>query len=102
MIQAMSTGHPGSMSTGHGNNSLEMLDRICLMILMSSALPWEAIRRLVASTIDIIVHLIRLPNGQRNVEEIVNVVGYDSGKYLLKPLYKREGETLKCYSQKIS
>lgn len=102
MIQAMSTGHPGSMSTGHGNNSLEMLDRICLMILMSSALPWEAIRRLVASTIDIIVHLIRLPNGQRNVEEIVNVTGYDSGKYLLKPLYKREGETLKCYSRKIS
>lgn len=45
MIQAMSTGHPGSMCTGHGNNSLEMLDRIALMILMNSSLPWEAIRR---------------------------------------------------------
>ena len=98
MIQAMSTGHPGSMSTGHGNNSQEMLDRICLMILMSSALPWEAIRRLVASAIDIIIHLIRLPNGQRKVEEIICIESYESGQFVLKPLFRREGEALICCS----
>ena len=96
MIQAMSTGHPGSMSTGHGNNSLEMLDRICLMILMSSALPWEAIRRLVASALDINIHLTRLANGRRVVEEIVEIQGYENQQFQLKPIFKRKGEELEC------
>lgn len=96
MIQAMSTGHPGSMSTGHGNNSLEMLDRICLMILMSSALPWEAIRRLVASALDINIHLARLPNGRRVVEEVVEIQGYENQQFQLKPIFKRKGEELEC------
>ncbi len=96
MIQAMSTGHPGSMSTGHGNNSLEMLDRICLMILMSSALPWEAIRRLVASALDINIHLTRLANGRRVVEEIVEIQGYENQQFQLKPIFKRKEEELEC------
>ena len=68
------------------------------MILMSSALPWEAIRRLVASAIDIIIHLIRLPNGQRKVEEIISIEGYETGQFVLKPLFRREGEALICCS----
>lgn len=94
MIQAMSTGHPGSMSTGHGNNSLEMLDRICLMILMSSSLPWEAIRRLVASALDINIHLMRLPNGARVVQEIIEIKGYADQQFVTKTNFKRIGENL--------
>lgn len=96
MIQAMSTGHPGSMSTGHGNNSFEMLDRISLMILMSSNLPWEAIRRLVASALDINIHLTRLPNGKRVVKEIVEIQGYQNNNFLLNTLFERQGDELKC------
>lgn len=96
MIQAMSTGHPGSMSTGHGNNSLEMLDRISLMILMASSLPWDAIRRLVAAAIDINIHLTRLPNGQRIVQEITAVKGYQNQQFQIEPLFIRQGNNLKC------
>lgn len=96
MIQAMSTGHPGSMSTGHGNNSLEMLDRICLMILMSSSLPWEAIRRLVASALEINIHLVRLPDGRRVVQEIIEIEGYEDQKFITRNIFKRIGETLLC------
>ncbi len=96
MIQAMSTGHPGSMSTGHGNNSLEMLDRICLMILMSSSLPWEAIRRLVASALEINIHLVRLPDGRRVVQEIIEIEGYENQQFMTRNIFKRIGETLLC------
>lgn len=90
MVQAMSTGHPGSMSTGHGNSPVEMLDRICLMILMNSALPWEAIRRLIVSAIDLIIHLVRLPNGQRIVQEVQSLKDYENGRFILEPVYVRE------------
>lgn len=98
MIQAMSTGHPGSMSTGHGNNSLEMLDRISLMILMSSSLPWDAIKRLVASALDINIHLTRLPDGRRIVQEITAIKGYQDQQFQLEPLFVREGAELRCLS----
>ncbi len=98
MIQAMSTGHPGSMSTGHGNNSLEMLDRISLMILMSSSLPWDAIKRLVASALDINIHLTRLPDGRRIVQEISAIKGYQNQQFQLEPLFVREGAELRCLS----
>lgn len=97
MIQAMSTGHPGSMSTGHGNNSLEMLDRISLMILMSSGLPWDAVRRLVASALDINIHLTRLPDGKRIVQEISRVTGYENQQFIIEPLYDRQGDDLICH-----
>jgi len=65
MIQAMQTGHPGSMSTGHGNSTVEMLNRLSLLLMTASQLPWEACRRMVASSIDLIVHLVRLADGRR-------------------------------------
>lgn len=92
MIQAMSTGHPGSMCTGHGNNSLEMLDRIALMILMNSSLPWEAIRRLLASTLDLIIHLERLPSGKRVVREISSVADFDGRNFHLDRIFARQGD----------
>ena len=59
MIQAMQTGHPGSMSTGHGNSTMEMLNRLSLLLMTASQLPWEACRRMVASSGDLLVHLVR-------------------------------------------
>ncbi|MDO5733994.1 MAG: ATPase, T2SS/T4P/T4SS family [Eubacteriales bacterium] len=92
MIQAMSTGHPGSMSTGHGNNCLEMLDRLALMILMNSSLPWEAIRRLLASTLDLIIHLERLSSGRRVVREIAQIKGFDGQQFELKKVFYRQAD----------
>ncbi len=90
MIQAMSTGHPGSMSTGHGNSSREMLDRLSLMILMNSSLPWEAIRRLLASTLDLIIHLERLVDGRRVVREISEICQFDGRDFVMKAVYLRQ------------
>ncbi len=88
MIQAMQTGHPGSMSTGHGNSAIDMLDRLSLFLMTASDLPWEASRRMVASAIDLLVHLKRDSSGQRTVEEILWIRGYDNGKFNLEPYQK--------------
>jgi pilus assembly protein CpaF len=87
MIQAMQTGHPGSMSTGHGNSTVEMLNRLSLLLMTSSQLPWEACRRMVASSIDLIVHLVRLADGRRLVREISSVAGFHEGAFQLKTHY---------------
>ncbi|MDO5737840.1 MAG: CpaF family protein [Eubacteriales bacterium] len=93
MIQAMSTGHPGSMSTGHGNNAREMLDRLALMMLMASNLPWEAIKRLLASSLDIIVHLERLASGQRIVREISELKGFIDNEIVLAKRFERSSDS---------
>jgi pilus assembly protein CpaF len=87
MIQAMQTGHPGSMSTGHGNSTVEMLNRLSLLLMTSSQLPWEACRRMVASSIDLIVHLVRLADGRRLVREISSVAGFHEDAFQLKTHY---------------
>lgn len=88
MIQAMQTGHPGSMSTGHGNSSWEMLNRLSLLLLGASPLPWEACRRMVASSIDLLIHLVRLPSGRRLVAEINSLEGFAQDQFQLKSLYR--------------
>ena len=98
MIQAMNTGHDGSLSTGHGNSPKDMLVRLETMVLMGMELPLMAIRRQIASAIDIMVHLGRTRDKKRQVLQIVEVTGYDSssGEILLSPLYEREdGELIK-------
>lgn len=90
MIQAMQTGHPGSMSTGHGNSGWEMLNRLSLLLLSASQLPWEACRRMVASSIDIIIHLVRLSSGRRQVAEISSLEGFDQDQFQLKTLYRAD------------
>ena len=88
MLQAMNTGHDGSLSTGHANSTEDMLSRLETMVLQGSAgLPLEAIRQQIASAVDIIIHLSRLRDKSRKTMEITEVIGYENGRIKLNPLY---------------
>lgn len=87
MLQAMNTGHDGSMSTGHANSAQDMLNRLETMVLMGMELPLAAIRKQIASGIDIIVQLGRLRDKTRKVLQIMEVTGVEQGEILLSPLY---------------
>lgn len=88
MLQAMNTGHDGSLSTGHANSTVDMLSRLETMVLQGAAgLPLEAIRQQIASAVDIIIHLSRLRDKSRKTMEITEVVGYENGQIILNPLY---------------
>ena len=101
MLQAMNTGHDGSLSTGHANSTKDMLSRLETMVLQGAAgLPLEAIRQQIASAIDIIIHLSRLRDKSRKTMEICEVSGYKDGEIILNPLYKFE-ETDKSTIQKV-
>lgn len=93
MLQALNTGHSGSLSTGHGNSPRDMLSRLETMVLMAAELPLPAVRSQIASAIDILVHLGRLRDGSRKVLEIVEVGTYADGEIQLNPLYQFEEET---------
>jgi len=85
MLQAMNTGHDGSLSTGHANSSRDILSRLETMVLQGAeGLPLEAIRQQIASAIDIIIHLSRLRDKSRRTMEIVEVTGYKAGKKEIK------------------
>ena len=87
MIQAMNTGHDGSMSTGHANSAEDMLSRLETMVLMGMDLPVPAIRGQIAAAIDIIVHLGRLRDKSRKLLEICEITGIENGKIILSRLY---------------
>jgi len=89
MIQAMNTGHQGSLSTGHGNSPRGMIYRLEAMFLQAADFPIDAIRRQIAEGIDILVHLGRLPGGGRAVFEIAEVVDYSGGEIVLNTLFER-------------
>lgn len=88
MIQCLNTGHDGSLSTGHANSSKDMLSRLETMILMGMELPLNAIRRQIASGIDILVHLGRLRDGSRKVLEISEVIGFENDEIQIQPVYR--------------
>ena len=91
MLQAMNTGHDGSLSTGHANSPQGMISRLETMVLTGSAdLPLEAIRMQIASAVDYIVHLSRLRDFSRKVMEICEVTGYENGQVQLNSIYKFE------------
>lgn len=91
MLQAMNTGHDGSLSTGHANSTQDMLSRLETMVLQGAdGLPLEAIRQQIASAVDIIIHLSRLRDKSRKTMEITEVLGYENGKIILNPLYRFE------------
>ena len=94
MLQAMNTGHDGSLSTGHANSTQDMLSRLETMVLQgAAALPLEAIKQQIGSAVDIIIHLSRLRDKSRKTMAITEVVGYKNGEIILNPLYKfREDE----------
>lgn len=88
MLNAMNTGHDGSLSTGHANSSIDMLYRLETMILEGGAsFPMLAIRQHIASSIDIIVHLVKTGNGSRKVFEISEINGIKNGEIILNPLF---------------
>lgn len=94
MLQAMNTGHDGSLSTGHSNSTKDMLSRLETMVLTGAPLPLEAIRQQIASAVDIIIQLSRLRDKSRRTMEITEVLGYENGEIKLNPIYKfvEEGE----------
>ena len=102
MLQAMNTGHDGSLSTGHANSTQDMLSRLETMVLQGApGLPLEAIRQQIASAVDPIVHLSRLRDKSRKTMEITEVVGYKDGQVILNPLYVFE-EDEKSTLEKVS
>ena len=88
MLQAMNTGHDGSLSTGHANGTKDMLSRLETMVLQGSeGLPLEAIRQQIASAVDIIIHLSRLRDKTRKTMEISEITGYEQGEIKVNPIY---------------
>jgi hypothetical protein len=77
MVQAMNTGHDGSMTTVHANSAREVIERLEVLILMAADLPVTSIHRQLVSAIDVIVHISRLPGGRRAVTQIAEVTRYD-------------------------
>ena len=96
MIQAMNTGHDGSMSTGHGNSIRGMLNRLETMYLSDSQVSLNSVRNQIANAIDIFVHLKRDAKGKRHVVEVAEMVGFDGNEYRLNYLYKagKDGELI--------
>ena len=90
MLQALNTGHDGSLSTGHANSPEDMLARLETMVLMGMELPLPAIRRQIASGIDIIVHLGRLRDKSRKVLVVSEIMGYQDGEIVMETLYRFE------------
>lgn len=88
MLQAMNTGHDGSLSTGHSNSTKDMLSRLETMVISGNNIPIDAIRQQIALAIDIIIQLSRLRDKSRRTLEITEVVDYVDGKFILNPLYK--------------
>lgn len=93
MLQAMNTGHDGSLSTGHGNSARDMLSRLETMVLMAAELPLPAIRSQIASALDIMVHLGRLRDGSRKVLSITEIGGCTDGEVEMESLYEYDRKT---------
>ena len=90
MLQAMNTGHDGSLSTGHANSTQDMLNRLETMVLMGMELPLQAVRQQIASGIDVVIHLERGSDKKRRVVEISEVLGVKNGVIRLNKLYEYE------------
>lgn len=88
MLQAMNTGHDGSLSTGHANSCEDMLSRLETMVLMGMDIPLNAVRKQIASAIDIVIHLGRMRDKSRKVIEICEVRDVEMGEIQLNTLYE--------------
>lgn len=87
MLQAMNTGHDGSLSTGHANSTVDMLNRLETLVLMGAELPLLAVRKQIASAIDIIIHLGRLRDKSRRVLEVAEILDCVDGEIEVNKLY---------------
>jgi pilus assembly protein CpaF len=98
MLQAMNTGHDGSMTTVHANTSEEVIKRLEVLVLMAVDLPVVSIHRQIASALNVIVQITRLPAGRRAVTQISEVAGLDPDTHelIIHDIYNmRDGETLR-------
>ena len=95
MITSFSTGHDGSMSTGHANSAKDMLSRLENMFLMGMDIPLTAVRKQIASAIDILIHLGRTRDKRRRVLEIMEIDAYEEGEIKMHALYRYDGNVLK-------
>ena len=97
MLQAMNTGHDGSMSTGHANSSRDMLSRLEGMVSSEFDIPVSSIKSYISSAVDILIHLKRTSEGKRVVKEIIQLMGVSDGEYITNTLYEyKEGNFTKC------
>lgn len=94
MLQAMNTGHDGSLSTGHANSVPDMLSRLETMVLGGASLPVEVVRKQIDSALDVMIHLSRFRDRSRRVTEITELVGLEQGEIRLNPLFvfEEQGE----------
>ena len=91
MMHALNTGHRGSLSTGHANSCLEMLERLTGMVMAGSSLPYDAIMTQLSMGIDIMIHITRDRNGRRYVDEISSVLPARGKDFRLQKLFINEG-----------
>lgn len=91
MMNALNTGHPGSMCTGHANSCFEMLERLTGMVMAGSNLPYDAIVTQLSMGIDLILHISRSREGRRYIDEICSVLPSEGHEYKLKTLYINKG-----------
>ncbi len=97
MLQAMNTGHDGSLTTVHANSAEEVIERLEVLVLQAADLPVLSIHRQISSAINLIVHISRLPGGRRKVTQIAEVIGLDpdNGDVLLADIFNfRDGKRL--------
>src|SRR5690606_17139727 len=94
MLQAMNTGHDGSMTTVHANTAAEVVQRLELLVLMAAELPVTAIHRQIASALDLVVQISRLPGGKRAVTQISEIVRLDdqSGELVITDIFNRRNQ----------
>ncbi|MGI6072515.1 MAG: CpaF family protein [Lachnospiraceae bacterium] len=102
MLQAMNTGHDGSLSTGHANSPADMLTRLEMMVLMGADMPLFAIKSQIASAVDILVHLGRIRDGSRKVLEITEVAGLEENAFILNPLFIFEQGALRRTASQLT
>ena len=101
MLQAMNTGHDGSLSTGHANSAEDMISRLSTMVIQGAEIPIEAIKDQIGSAIDIIIHLSRLRDKSRKTMEISEIIGQGNGQLYLNKLYVFEEDTELSTADKV-
>ena len=92
MIQALNTGHSGSLSTGHANSIKGMLKRLEAMFMQAADFPVEAIRSQISEAIEIMIHMSRMKDGSRKIVEIAEIVGFDGHDIVTNSLFIYEGD----------
>lgn len=95
MLAAMNTGHDGSISTGHANSAEDMLLRLETMVLMGLEIPLVAVRRQIASAVDVVIHVSRLRDRTRKVVKICEVIGMEYGEIKLSTLFEYQETGMK-------